>query len=156
MQYNNRRASSAARAVIKTTYAVLSMGIVVAFLGSDETLTQAGCVLVGLLCAAIAVTLAGGFYEIAMQGDGSFLDIMCTHVLKSKGQCQTYSITSGNVLSVSYVNLLIIHRLTIDYIGHNGKRKRAKVGLTLMSGRQREKLMRIVKTLRRAGSDKTT
>ena len=57
--------------MIKTTYAVLSMGIVVAFLGSDETLTQAGCVLVGLLCAAIAVTLAGGFYEMAMQGDGA-------------------------------------------------------------------------------------
>ncbi len=126
------------------------MGVVVSFLGNDGTPSPARWVLVGLLALAIAISTAGGLYEMAFQGDSTFLDIMCSPVLQSKGRSRTYSIMSGNVLNVRHTNLLIIHYLTIDYIGHNGKHKRAKVGLTLMGSNKRDKLVKIAASLKHA------
>lgn len=147
MQYNNRRASSIARAVIKTTLAVLSMSIIVAFLSSEGTFAGAQWALIGVLLITILVTSSGGLYEMTLQGDNTFLDITCNPVLQPKGRSQTYSIQGDNVLNVSHLNLLFIHKLTVDYIGHHGKHKTARVGLTLMDSRQRDKLLHLVDKL---------
>lgn len=147
MQYNNRRAASIARAVIKTTLAVLCMSITVAVLSSDDTFAGAQWALIGILTATVILTSSGGLYEMNVQGDNTFLDITCNPVLQPKGRSKTYSIQSGNVLNVRRVNMLIIHKLSVDYIGHHGKHKTARLGLTLMDSRQRDKLLHIVDKL---------
>lgn len=144
MQYNNRRASIMARAIIKTLFALLSMGIVVAFLSSDNTLASVRWILVGALLITALITASGGLYEISIQGDSSFLDLTCTPVLQAKGRSRTYSIRGGDILQVRRLNCLVIHKLTIDYIGHRGKPKKAHVGLTLMAPQQRNKLLSLV------------
>ena len=147
MQYNNRCAASIARAVIKTTLAVLCMSITVAVLSSDDTFAGAQWALIGILTATVILTSSGGLYEMNVQGDNTFLDITCNPVLQPKGRSKTYSIQSGNVLNVRRVNMLIIHKLSVDYIGHHGKHKTARLGLTLMDSRQRDKLLHIVDKL---------
>lgn len=144
MQYNNRRASSIARAVIRTTLAVLSMAIIVAFLSSDGTFAGAQWALIGILLVTVLITSSGGLYEMTLQGDNTFLDITCSPVLQPKGRSQTYSIQGDKVLNVSHLNLLFIHKLTVDYIGHHGRHKTARIGLTLMDSRQRDKLLLLV------------
>lgn len=147
MQYNNRRAASMARAIIKTTFAVLGMGAVVAFLSSDDTLQGAQWPLVGALVLTGIMASVGGLYELSLQGDNTFLDITCNPVLQTKGRSKTYSIQSGNVLSASHLNFLIAHILKVTYIGHHGKPKTARVGLTLMGSTSRDRLLGIVKKL---------
>ena len=156
MQYNNRRASSIARAVIKTTLAVLSMGIIVAFLSSDGTFAGAQWVLMGVLLITIIFTSSGGLYEMTLQGDNSFLDITCNPVLQPKGRSKTYSIQGDNVLNVSHLNLLFVHKLTVDYVGHHGRHKTARIGLTLMDSRQRDKLLLLVDKLSAHKREATT
>lgn len=150
MQYNNRRASMTARAIIKTTFAILGMGVAIAFLSTDDTLAGAKWALTGALVIAVLLTSSGGLYEMDVQGDSSFLDITCSPILQTKGRSRTYSIPGGSVLSVSNLNLLIVHKLKIEYIGHRGKPKTARIGLTLMSARQRERLLQIVGKLGKA------
>lgn len=148
MQYNNRRASSMARAIIKTLFAVLSMGIIVAFLSSDDTLASVKWLLVAALLLTVIMTASGGLYEIAVQGDNTFLDLTCTPVLQSKGRSRTYSIQKGDILQARSFNYLIVHKLTINYIGHRGQPKTAHVGLTLMAAKQRRKLLSLVRKLK--------
>lgn len=135
------------RAIIKTTLAVLSMCVIIAFLSSDGTFAGAQWALIGTLAAVILFSSSGGLYEITLQADNSFLDITCNPVLQPKGRSKTYSIQSGDVLKVTHRNCLLIHTLTVDYVGHRGKRKTARVGLTLMNPQQRDRLLHIVDKL---------
>lgn len=136
-----------ARAIIKTTFALLGMGIVVAFLSSDGTLAGVKWILVGALLLTGLFTASGGLYEVSLQGDSNFMDITCNPVLQTKGRSKTYSIQSGDVLQVRRTNLLIVHKLTVDYIGHRGKPRKANVGLTLMAAKQRKKFLALIDRL---------
>lgn len=144
MQYNNRQSASTARAVIKTTYAALSIAIVIAFLG--DGLEMARWALVALLFIAVAVTTSGGLYEVALAADNTYVEVMCNPILQAKGRSVTFSIQAGDILKVRHLNLLIFHYLTIDYIGHRGQHKQARVGLTLINKATRDKLLKCVES----------
>lgn len=144
MQYSNRRAASTARAIIKTVFAVLSIGLVVAFLGVSSGPNIAKIIFAGLLALAIAFAATGGMYEMIIQADNTFADITCSPILSTKGRNKTYSIPASNITRVSQTDFLFVHFIRIDYIGHNGKKKSARLGMTLMGSNSRKKFLGIV------------
>ena len=153
MQYTNRRAASTARAIIKTVFAILSIGLVVTLLGVSNSPGVTKIVFAGLLAIAIIFATTGGMYEMIIQADSTFADITCSPILQTKGRNKTYSIPAETIQKVRRTNFLFIHYIRIEYIGHNGKTKTARLGMTLMGHQSRRKFLGIVEKMQEHRDD---
>ncbi|MBQ2321326.1 MAG: hypothetical protein II375_02050 [Bacteroidales bacterium] len=146
MHYQDKRAASAVRAAIRISFALLGILCVLAIMG--DMFGGLGCtILISALVADCALAMMGGFCEVAISADESFVDITCQQVLSGGGKAKVYSIEASRLVKWRHVRILFIHFLYIDYVGHYGHPKKACIGLTLVPKKTRDKLFALLEKI---------
>lgn len=143
MHYQDKRKASMARAVIRTSFAVLGVLCMLTFIG-EMFGGPVQWILLGLFVLDVVLAAVGGFCEVAISADDSFVDISCQQILSGGGKAKMYSIDANRMIKWRHVSILFVHFLSIDYVGHFGHQKRASVGLTLVPKKTRDKLFALL------------
>lgn len=149
MQYTNSEEASVARATSQVALLVLGVGVVVTCLGDDESLDfmQGPMLLLTLLC--LMAIMLGGFSELSIQGDRTYLEMRASPIFMPKGRAHTYSIEAERMISSRLINLVLFHYLSVHYVSHHsGREKVARLGLSLMGRRPRQDLRRLLELIK--------
>ena len=149
MQYQNKRVASIARAAIQGLYALLGILTVIGFFGDEvDLLNKLKFPLLALFLFVIVVTNLGALSELDISADERYVEFSNSPVLAAKGhRVHTYSIDADKLLSFSYYPVVFFRYLVINYVGHSGKNKKVRVGLSLMSSRRRNELLDIMNSI---------
>ncbi len=150
MQYDNGSTASEARAVVRTLFAIIGICSVVAFVGEFSLMYQARWFLAGLFALVVVIALFGGLCEVSLVADEKFIELSCSQVLWPKGGNSIYSIEANRLITHKSIDFLFFHFLSVDYVSHRGCQRTAHVGLTLVSRRRREKLIKIIRNIEKA------
>lgn len=151
MQYINSELSSRARAVSRCLFLVEGVALVVVLLGDDE---DNGRYAIPLIALTILTTLAvalGGFCEVSILGDRTFLELRNCPIFAHKGRQRTYSIEADRLISARQLHILFLfHYQFVTYHSHyHNQEKHVRMGLSLVPRRQRIQLRQLLETIQR-------